>query len=249
MILVGITGSIGHGKTTFAASLANNTTASGHWESSSIITEVANDLRSSSFESPAPDNITAINDWLKPLPAILQKRVHASIELDQLQLRAAEFEANSEQYVKLREYLEYMYATPSLQSLEITNDNKEHFRALQQWLGGYLVTISPSIWYDEITARIGNTPGLELATVGGLRYPNDATVLRLVGGTIISVQRPDIGQQDSTDLTEREQQTIEPDCIVYNNGSLEQLTACAKQVYSDLTGGSLSPEYYAVPAA
>jgi hypothetical protein len=161
MILVGITGSIGHGKTTFAASLANNTTASGHWESSSIITEVANDLRSSSFESPAPDNITAINDWLKPLPAILQKRVHASIELDQLQLRAAEFEANSEQYVKLREYLEYMYATPSLQSLEITNDNKEHFRALQQWLGGYLLAFGTMKLQLESVIRRGlNSPQL-----------------------------------------------------------------------------------------
>jgi hypothetical protein len=234
MIIVGLTGGIGHGKTTFANYLGHHATNYQHWESSGLISEVANDLRAVTVLHPSPGDIAAINSWLTPLPDILRKRVRKTSTLAQLALTQTKLTKTPEKYTKLQEYLELIQKQPGLAHVPITSDNKAQFRALQQWLGGYLVAELGGIWYEELLARINAVSGLELATIGGVRFPSDAATIRDAGGSIIVVERPQTGEQDSSDLTERDRRAIIPDTIVHNDGSLLQLQRCANQVFNDL---------------
>ncbi|HSX36647.1 MAG TPA: hypothetical protein VLG13_00795 [Patescibacteria group bacterium] len=249
MIIIGLTGGIGHGKTTFAAYLAAFADSSHeHWESSSIVIEVANALRHESPAHPEPGNIAGINAWLAPLADIIATCTHTQADFTQVALTPQRIKSQPVNFAKLFEYLEQMQASPGLQTVEIVPKNKGEFRSLLQWLGGYLVkTVGSGIWYDEIVRRIhlSAANGLKLATVGGVRFPGDAERLRNAGGFIIEIRRPHLADVDSQDLTERERNLIESDAIVLNDGTLEELRRCARTVFNDLKTRSLAKTYSA----
>jgi len=246
MTIVGLTGSIGSGKTTFADFLSGHDKSAAHWESWQLIAEVANALRRSSTTHPAPTDLAAINTWLEPLLAILKRVCHKVASFEAIELTEAGLASAPQNYDKLLEYLAAMQAKPALQKLTITEDNKETFRNILQWLGGYLVkTVGAGIWYDEIIRRIQASDGLVLATVSGVRFPGDARRIKLAGGSILEIQRPDIAIKDLQDLTERERSLIKPDAIIQNDGSLEQLERCASQVRKDSLNMRLAADYQA----
>ena len=248
MIIVGLTGGIGHGKTTLAEYLAKHAKKHRHWETWQVVGEVAATLRHEKPDHPKPDNLEAINAWLAELPDIITTVTHTPADFTQLALTPERLNEHPEHYEKLLEYLRLMSAKPELQIIEITAENKGRFRAILQWLGGFLVEkVDPGIWYDEIVRRIhqSEAEGLELATVGGVRYPTDAERLRNANGFILEIKRPDVAEQDLHDLTERERRLISPDSTVINDASLKQLDACATALYKDLTERSLKPSYKA----
>ena len=245
MIIIGLTGGIGHGKSTFAKYLANNARRHGHWESGEVIAEVATLLRSSGITSPQAVSLEAINDWLRPLPTILEQTVHLQITTP-IVLTQSDLAGSRDHFTRLLEYLQTIQAEPWRQHEPITSTNKEHVRPLLQWLGGYLAkTVSADIWYEEIVRRVQANPDLQLATIGGVRFPADAKCVRAAGGKIINIIRPQLGQTDLQDLTERERSLIRVDSIVYNDASLAQLAACAQQVYADLVSKTMADEYRA----
>lgn len=248
MVIVGLTGGIGHGKTTFASLLAENARVHRHWESWEVVAEVANALRHENHGPPAPDNIASINAWLAPLPDIIATCVHCPADYTQFALTKERLASNPLHFAKLFEYLELMQVRPELQAGDITEANRQQFRSLLQWLGGYLVkTVDDGIWYDEVIRRIhlAESSDLQLATVGGVRFPGDAERLRNARGFIIEIQRPGMQEADKQDLTERERKHITADAIVINDGTLEQLASCAATVYDDLQGRSLLKKYKA----
>ena len=248
MVIVGLTGGIQHGKTTFAGLLAKNARVHQHWESWEVVAEVANALRHENPIHPAPDNIAGINAWLAPLPDIIATCVHCPADYTQFALTPERLQAEPLHFAKLFEYLELMQAQPQLQSGDITDTTRQQFRSLLQWLGGYLVkTVNDGIWYDEIIRRIhlAESTDLELATVGGVRFPGDAERLRNARGFIIEIQRPGMREADKQDLTERERKLITADSCIINDGDLGQLAGCAQKVYDDLQQRTLAKQYTA----
>jgi hypothetical protein len=250
MIIVGLMGGIGHGKSTFAAVLASAAESSHAFESSDIISEVANKLRASSASNAIPQTLDQVNQWLRPLPDVLQAVVHQQPSFSLIEVTETDIKHDPASYVKLFEYLELIKAKPELASVMITAENKSDVRPLLQWLGGYLLKkIDDKVWYMEIVNRISYLPPVELVTVGGVRYPGDAECLRAVGGRILDIYRPSQPGVDAQDITERERTAITPDATVTNDGSLDNLHSCAKVVLEDLRANRLQGLYTALDYA
>lgn len=248
MIIVGITGGIGHGKTSFARFLADCSERHADWETSEVIGEVANGLRQSGRSHPKSADLTGINDWLGALPAVLYAAVHLDVPFEKLSLNKQRLKRTPENYTKLLEYLDLMQARPELTKARINSNNKTLYRPLLQWLGGYLVkTVDEGIWYDEIVRRIrlAQNKGTQLATVSGVRFPGDAERLRNAGGYIVEIKRPSLELKDTSDITERERTLVIADSTVINNGDLRQLANCARECYQDLSFRQLKSSYEA----
>ena len=174
--------------------------------------------------------------------------MHASITFADLKLTPERLKQHPERFDKLLEYLRLMQNQPELANLDITDETKDIYRSLLQWLGGYMVIKAGSgVWYNELLRRIAHlqSSGYDLVTVGGVRYPADAERLRNAGGVIICINRPGLPERDSRDITERDRSLIEPDSIVINDGSLEELARCSEIVYHDLLLHQLQPQYSA----
>lgn len=246
MIIIGMTGPIGHGKSTFAKAIKTLEPSTKHLESSMVVAEIANAMHDVLRAIPDPYDVDDLNNWLKSLPAILLEHLHVKCSFDQIRLEKNSIEQHPIEYQKLIIHVENLRRNPDLIRHEITRDNKETYRPFLQWLGGYLVKkVSQTIWYDEIVKRIRLAQQKEyiICIVGGLRYPTDAALVRKSGGIIIKVYRPAHLQNDMMDPTERERDNIEPDCTVMSNGTVEDIDNCAKVVLDDLRNNQLQKLY------
>ena len=249
MIVFGMTGPIGHGKSTFAKAIKLLEPKTMHFESSMIVAEVANALHSTSQQLPSRDDLDKINNWLKVLPEIITNVMHCPCTFDQVKLDLIEVQRHPIEYEKLFLHIENLQRRPELLTQQITPENKEEYRPILQWLGGYLQKkVNPDIWYNEIVRRIKqlNPEEYALCIAGGLRFPADERSLRSIGGKIIKVYRPGHLQYDMLDPTERERDNVNPDSIIVSNGTIEDLNACAKRVLDDLRQNKLEKTYYAV---
>lgn len=254
MVLLGITGPIGHGKTTFASYLAQQNPQAHQIESSYVISEVADRLNKFFvWESPRQQDILSVNRWLAHLPAIVSAVTHAHIGVDDVTLTEQDIVNRPQDYEKLWDYLNAAHKNPEITSEYITSYNKEAYRPLLQWLGGFLVKhVDEGIWYNELVRRATEAQayGCQLFIIGGVRFPGDAKILRKAKGIIIEIQRPGLDEPDMKDPTERERHSIQPDVVVINNGSLEQLLDASLRLYQDIAKNKLKEKYYAasVPA-
>lgn len=247
MIILGMTGPIGHGKTTFADALTELEPSTVHFESSLIVAEVANAFQDALTDLPDPYNVERLNNWLRALPEILANIVHVTCTYDQIKLDQKAMEEHPVEYQKLILHVENMQRNPALMKQSITKENKENYRPLLQWLGGYLVQkIDSGIWYNEIARRMRQAAaaGCQLCIVGGLRYPTDAAILRGAGAIIIKLYRPGHLQSDMLDPTERERQNIQPDCTIMANGSIADVKAFTPKFYEDLKNNNLQKTYH-----
>jgi len=246
MIIVGMTGDIASGKTTFGNFLAQAAETADHWESWQLIAEIATQLRARAAAYPAPTDLSAVNDWLQPLPTIVQQVTGKKITSEQITVTEDTLAKNPQDYQKLFEHLQQMQAHPELQNVAISSQNKEALRSLLQWLGGFLVALTDEgIWYDELLRRIASRHDIELATIGGVRFPGEASRIQHRGGQVLRITRPDHETRDATDLTERLNKQIPTNAEIRNDGSLQQLQLCAAQVYRDLQAAQLAASYQA----
>jgi hypothetical protein len=246
MLIIGMTGPIGHGKTTFARGLEKIVPETIHLESSLVIAEVVNALHAKTTKLPERDNLDSINEWLKPLPEILLQVVKAHCSFAQIQLQAFEIERHPIEFGKLFLHIENMTRNPELARTEIDVDNKERYRPILQWIGGYLVKkVDSGIWYKELVRRAHNAEiaGNKICVIGGLRFPSDATILKQAGGVIVKVYRPGHLQYDMLDPTERERDNIPVDTTIVSDGSVEDMERCAAQVWQDIQTHSLQRTY------
>lgn len=251
MIILGMTGPIGHGKTTFADALTAMEPSTVHFESSLIIAEVANALQAALTDIPDPYNVERLNNWLRALPAILLEIVHVRCTFEQIKLDQTAMEEHPIEFQKLILHVENLQRKPELMGQQISKENKESYRPLLQWLGGYLVQrIDSGIWYNEIVRRIRQAAaaGCQLCIVGGLRYPTDAAILRGAGAMIVKVYRPGHLQSDMLDPTERERQNIQVDCTIMSNGSVADVKKFAETFYNDLKANKLQSLYHTAVA-
>ncbi len=246
MLLIGMTGPIGHGKSTLAKALKKIEPSTVHLESSMVIAEVANAMHTALRSVPVEGNLDFINDWLKSLPPILNQAVHTQTSYEQIRIDPQAVQEHPVEYEKLFLHVKNIIRNPVLAQQEITPENKEAYRPFLQWLGGYLVAkINPRLWYEEIIRRAyeAESRGCKLCIVGGLRYPTDAQLIRQAGGFIFKVYRPGHLQNDILDPTERERDNIQVDSTIVSNGTIEDLNKCAVIVLEDAKRNELRSVY------
>jgi hypothetical protein len=246
MIIVGIAGPIGHGKSSFADALADLEPSSVHFEAGMIVAEVAQEMHNSIHQPPDPYSVESLNNWLHTLPEILMDVVHVKCSFTDIELKQREIESHPVEYQKLILHVENLQRDPSILKKKITQENKELFRPFLQWLGGYLVQkVDPGIWYNEIIRRLkqADIAGAKICVIGGVRYPTDAAILRSVGAIIVNIYRPGHLQSDSFDPTERERNSVHADCMVKSTGNIDDLKKFAKVFLADLYSGELKKIY------
>jgi len=248
MNIIGVTGQIGHGKSTFARLVGECAFSYQQFESGQVVTEVANAWQAATKMPPQPTQ-AGLNNWISLLPPIMWDIVHAETDKTLLQFTAGDQQQDPSMFDKLYQYAELVQAQPNLLRETITAENKELFRPLLQWIGGYMVKmVNPGVWYDEIVRRIqrSEAEGHDLAIVTGLRFPGDAERILSARGIIVRVIRNDAPDRDQTDPTEREQLTIPYQVTVHNNGSLAELAEAACRLHKDMSQGQMQVAYYAV---
>jgi hypothetical protein len=251
MIIIGLTGPIGHGKTTFANALKQHDKSVLYVESSDVVSDVASAWQSSLLSTQEPSDINSINQSLESLPAIISQKLHTQATMQQLSISKDQVEKHPEDYNKLFNYFGQLAADHSLAEQRINSANKENYRSLLQWLGGYLVKkVDAGIWFNEIVRKIKTAEqnGSTTAIVSGLRYPSDAEILSKAGGIIIKIERPSLSENDLQDPTENQRAGIIANSLVLNNGSLEDLKTCAKQLLNDIQHGQIKPKYSVKPS-
>lgn len=244
MILIGLTGGIGHGKTTFAELLGELEPSHAHYESSDIIIEVANGLRTRPLKWQGRPKEVALKDWLSNLSMWILECTHTIINQTNLALSAEDLAQAPDEYEKLLYYYRRIVDGDLSFDEPITRQNKAAHRPLLQWLGGYLAKhVSDTLWFDEIVWR-AQQHDVRLVTAGGVRFPGDAASLRNHSPSyIVAIERPDMVSADATDLTERERSLITVDTTVHNNGSLTDLAQKADSLYRDIIAGNLRLVY------
>lgn len=246
--LLGITGNIGSGKTTFSLFLGELVQNHAVHETNVPIIEVANRFNQLleaelNFET-TDDDMELVNQALIWMPDVLTEHLHFDTTWSHLALTPKEQRAHPKLYEKLFVYLAAVRGNPKLVERSITSQNKSDYRPLLQWLGGYFVAkLSPTIWYNELFRRIDlHDSRCDLIIINGLRYPDDAAILRSRSGRVIAIERPD-SLVNSSDITETERHAITPDIIVRNNGSLDQLQKTATHLWNDIASGKPQKTY------
>ena len=248
--LLGITGAIGSGKSTFATLLGQIVQNHAHYETGGPIIEIANRFNQLleaelNFET-ADDNIELVNQALIWMPDVIAEHLHCNVTWAQLAIIKKDMRAHPELYEKLLAYLQWVRAQPTVLEKTITAQNKADYRDILQWFGGYFkAKIGPNVWCDEVFRRIELHESFrDLVLVSGVRFLSDALYVRERGGRIVQLRRADTSA-DSADVTEAEREQITPDITVINNGTLAQLQLLSETIWNDIAAGKVQKIYRA----
>lgn len=248
MVLVSISGTIGSGKSTLAELLTSiDSEHSLHIETSTIIVELGNSFNAAlrargSFNVKDSELANSLVQTLLPQLATMAGK---SLSLEDVQIDEADLRAHPEWYEKLFIYVRQVKASPDLLDETITPANKNNYRALLQWIGGYFLyrLNNPLLWYEEVIRRAEKSgPNIELIAVTAPRQPLEAEFVKQKGGIVIKIVRPGL-LADTTDVTERQVAAIVADTVVTNDADLEALQLTTQKIHQDLLAGGLRNTY------
>lgn len=247
MHIFGITGPIGHGKTTLANALMQLEHPAVHMESSMIISSVANEWMATFRKELLLDPIDydLLNEWFNDLAAVVSRQIKP-IDANKLHITHDEVLAEPKYVYKLFMHLNLIRQGVIALGETITEENKDRHRTILQWLGGYLVhRIDKGIWYEEIEKRmkLAADDGVKLYVVGGIRYPYDAEVVRRNGGIIIKLLRANLPERELADVTEEHRKEIQIDTTIISDAEPEALSELVKSLFDDLLTGDLLETY------
>ncbi|MDB5181788.1 MAG: hypothetical protein JWP13_551 [Candidatus Saccharibacteria bacterium] len=253
MVIVGICGAIGSGKSTFAELLtAIAPSQSIHLETSTLVIELANTFNSTLWSRKAAlqgsnDPISLANKCIRALIPQLNAMSGDEVSVNQVLIDEDDVAARPEWYEKLFTYLVQAQQMPTTAGQKITAENKTHYRPLLQWIGGYFLYKlgNKLLWYEELLRRVQAAgPDIILAVLTAPRQPSEAEFVKAAGGKVIKIVRPGL-ISDTTDVTERQVANIIPDTIITNNGSVTDLRDTAKKVQAALLQDTLRASYSA----
>lgn len=247
MHIFGITGPIGHGKSTLANALMTLEQPAIHLETSMIISGVANEWWATFPKELLIDPIDyrLLNRWMGDLARVLSQQIR-HVEPRQLEITHEQVISQSKYYYKLFMHLNLIRQGVIPLDEAIDENNKDKHRTILQWLGGYLVEkVHPGIWYEEIERRLKEAAdsGVKLGIVGGIRYPHDAEIIKRNGGVILKLIRKDLPERELADITEEHRGEIVPDSTVISDAKPSALNELVKALWHDYLLGDLLPEY------
>lgn len=245
MILLSITGAIGHGKSSLAEALTAIEPTAQHNESFWLISSFATQAKKT---LPASTDLKAINRWLSQLIPAIQQQLLPTATVQDLLITAQQTKLQPIEYQKLWQYIDLLNQHPERRLETITDANKPFHRPILQWIGGFFIQrLSPTVWYDQLVHQAKQTKesGCQLYVIGGLRFPAEAEVIHAANGQVIKIVRPTQEVSESQDPTERDRQQVKPDTTVVNNGSLRDLEAVAQRIITDIKLKQLASEYSA----
>lgn len=252
MIILGLTGPINHGKSTFADILVRLEPRARIAEMSGLISEIADEMNIQLRTVPGlpeRDSALALKSLIDTvLPQALRAKTTQDFDRRALTIRPEHVRAYPEEYQKLDAYIAAVKADRSLLNHAVIPSNKEDYRALLQWIGGYITTsLGRSLWCDELIARARKSAvedsGVQLFIFAGIRLPVDADSIHANGGFIGEIHMPSRQTVDTDDPTERQRGLIKKDFTVVNNGTLDDLEQVAAKVLRDLLQRDLQATY------
>ncbi len=251
MILVGLSGGIGQGKSTVGKMLRQlgKVGPDCDLESSYVVTDVLNAWL---IEWPQPldrstDLIDLANQLIQLLPEVVSSFSPYRVTADDLQILRTD--SSRAANAKLMEYLQNRRQSNNENvefPLPLTPENKGLHRDLMQWIGAVMVEkVNGRFWSDITGARVDQLKavGHDCVTVGGIRSEGDAAMIRERGGVVVRVLRP--GATADNDPTETWMNSWKADVEVINNGSLEELHQTVQNFWDDLGAGKVKPAYQA----
>jgi len=247
MRLFGITGPIGHGKTTLANVLMALESRAVHIEPSDIISEVANEWFATFPKELLvyPIDYQLLNQWTTDLATVVSHQIKY-VDPNQLRITHDQVLGESKYYFKLFMYINLIRQGVIPFAEPIVLANKDKHRNILQWIGGFLVhRADRGIWFDHIERLLkkAEADGAKLGIVGGVRYPYDAKVIRRNQGIIIQLLRADLPERELADITEEHRREIKVDTTIISNFRQEALNELVKAFYNDALVGDLLPTY------
>ena len=99
-------------------------------------------------------------------------------------------------------------------------------------------SVYSKIWLDAWERSVSN---LTYVVVEDLRYLNEAELIKNRGGKIWRIKRPDY--QCIGHISETEMEGIEPDLVIRNSGSVEELHAMIDRILEPWSGEAIEPSY------
>lgn len=247
MQIFGITGPIGHGKTTLANALMTLTTPAIHIEPSDIIAEVANEWFATFPKELLVDPIdyALLNQWTTDLATVVSHQIKY-VDPNQLRITHDQVIGESKYYFKLFMYINLIRQGVIPFAEPIVTANKDKHRPILQWIGGFMVhRTEQGIWFDHIARLLkkAEADGIRLGVVGGVRYPYDASVIRANGGIIIKLLREDLPERELADITEEHRNEIKINTTIISDSRPEAFNELVKIFYRDYLVGDLLPTY------
>ena len=100
-------------------------------------------------------------------------------------------------------------------------------------------SVYSKIWLDAWERSVSN---LTYVVVEDLRYLNEAELIKNRGGKIWRIRRPDYFFGHSH-ISETEMEGIEPDLVIRNSGSVEELHAMIDRILEPWSGEDIGPRY------
>lgn len=231
MDIYGLAGGNKTGKSTLAEFLHETAVLSEHIEYSDLIREVANrwleTLPQIPDEADEFELISIANSWIYDLPDALGAVLQIETEAHHFVIDEDDTERYRNMHSRLIEYLNSLANVAP--GIYIERENKIEHLAILQWLGySTREFISPTIWPVEMRRRVAalQQDDTEVLTIGGIRYEQDAGLIRDLGGIAAKVYRIEV-EKSHTYHTETAANQWVADVDIINNGNLEQLRKAA----------------------
>lgn len=247
MRLFGITGPIGHGKTTLADALMTLENPAVHFEPSNVIAEVANEWFATFPKELLVDPIdySILNRWTTDLATVISHQIKY-VDPNQLRITHDQVIGESKYYFKLFMYINLIRQGVIPFAEPITLANKDKHRNILQWIGGFVVhRADQGIWFEHIEKLLkkAEKDGVKLGIVGGIRYPYDAEVIRRNKGIIIKLLRADLPERELADITEEHRNEIKVDTTFISDSKPNAFKEMVKIFYRDYLTNDMLKTY------